>query len=260
MKFTTAVIAATAAAVGAQDMGINIINGFPTNGDLWRGTVLVRGVGGCSGSFIGPNLVLTAAHCCDNNPQDGIQVFGGADGEIDFGFSIRHTNAGFTVLNDMCLVQLAAPKPEDFPHYDVHISNVPVGTDTVIVGYGLNVSDISGGTGFGEARYGLTQISSYVLNDMTVVARPGASPPQNACNGDSGGPIFAPMADGRWAVHGVTSRGMIGCPVTGPLAMAYYNNAVVNEKFLEDTAAGWGVSDLAGIGGNCASCCYDYEC
>jgi len=259
MKTTCAFLATLATAASAQ-VDTQVINGFPTEGELWRGTVMVRGVGGCSGSFIGPNLVLTAAHCCDNNAQDGIQVTGGAEGEIDFGMSTKHTNAGFTVLNDMCLVQLAAPKPESFPHYDLHISNVPLNTDSIIVGYGNNVSSISEGSGFGEARYGLTRVNGYQMNDMTVIARPDVQPAQNACNGDSGGPIFVPMADGRWAVHGVTSRGMIGCPVTGPLAMAYYNNAVVNEKWLEDTASSWGVSDLNGIGGNCESCCYTYGC
>ena len=252
MKTTCAVLATLAAAASAQ-VDTQVINGFPTEGELWKGTVLVRGAGGCSGSFIGPNLVLTAAHCCQGSAQTGIDIFTGANGDQQVGTSIRHSNAG-SILNDMCLVQMAAPKPDSLPHYDVFISNVPTGSDTIIVGYGLN--ETRPDAGFGEARYGLTQIAGYQLNDIQVRARPGVTPQQNACNGDSGGPIFAER-NGQWMVHGVTSRGQANCPVT---ATAMYVNTAANEKWLEDTASTWGVGDLSGIGGNCESCCYTYAC
>jgi len=254
LKSTFATLATIVAAASAQDVGVQVINGFPTEGELWKGTVLVRGAGGCSGSFIGPNLVLTAAHCCSGSSQTGIQIYTGANGDELVGQSIRHSNAG-SIFNDMCLVQMSSPKPDSLPHYDVHIDNVPTGSDSVIVGYGLNQTRPD--SGFGEARYGLTTISGYQINDIQVRARPGTNPQQNACNGDSGGPIFAANADGQWMVHGVTSRGAANCPVT---QTALYVNTVVNEKWLEDTAAAWGVSDLSGIGGDCSSCCYDYAC
>jgi hypothetical protein len=74
----------------------------------------------------------------------------------------------------MCLVQLAAPKPESIPHYDVLTTNVAAGSNSVIVGYGLN--ETLPNAGFGEARYGLTTIAGYQMNDIQVRARAGVTP------------------------------------------------------------------------------------
>jgi hypothetical protein len=168
----------------------------------------------------------------------------GADGEIELGNTLNHESAPLGILNDACLMHMENEKPDFQPYYDVHVENVATGSDTVIVGYGLNVSSIFGPQdGFGEARYGLTTVSGYQLNDMSIRARAGTSPQQNACNGDSGGPVFAEDANGRWMVHGVTSRGMAGCPVT---ATATYVNLAASTDWVISTAAKWGydISDL----------------
>eukprot|EP00732_Lithocolla_globosa_P006732 Lithocolla_globosa_v1_NODE_8017_length_866_cov_43.742962.p1 type:complete len:249 gc:universal NODE_8017_length_866_cov_43.742962:816-70(-) len=232
-----------------------VINGIPTDGEIWRGTVLVRGAGGCSGSFIHPNLVLSAAHCCNGSPQDGITVSGGArEGDVSFGSSRRHAEGGLPVTNDICLIELGEAKPSTFPHYDVFTDNAPMGADAVIVGYGLN--ETLPDSGFGLCRYGLVSITGYLRNDILIRNRMGTDPTQNACNGDSGGPVFAEQ-DGKWMVHGATSRGSsFAC---NPTSTVYYVNSVTNQDWIRNTAASWGY-DLSYTGGNCPDCCYDYEC
>jgi hypothetical protein len=54
------------------DINTTVINGYPTNGSIFRGTVHLSM--GCTGSFISPNLVLSAAHCCAGRSQTGIRV------------------------------------------------------------------------------------------------------------------------------------------------------------------------------------------
>jgi len=246
--------------VSLDEIGVNVINGYPTNGQNFRGTVHLST--GCSGAFISPNLVLSAAHCCGAS-QTGIRVSGGSrSGQINFGSSRRHASRSFP-SNDICLIQLQSSKPSSYPHYDVHAqsSGAYLPVNSYIAGYGLNTSN----TGSGTARYGLTSISGYSNNDVMVRARPGTSPQQNACNGDSGGPLFSAIPGTNvWLVHGATSRGANGCPVSQAVS---YVNTVPNIQWLRSTASSWGVSDLNGHfnsspsgGGGCSSCCYTEGC
>lgn len=265
MKFALAATAVVGAAAvqapsnlrsGQSNNKKRVINGIPTNGEIWRGTVLVNaeGGGGCSGSYIHPRLILTAEHCCSGSSQTGMSAKTGAFGDIELGNTLGHVSAPLGIVNDICLMHMEKDKPADIPYYDVHRENVAVGSDTVIVGYGLNISSILGPTdGFGEARYGLTTVSGFRMNGMSIQARAGTSPQQNACNGDSGGPVFAEAADGRWMVHGVTSRGMAGCPVT---ATATYVNSAVNTDWIVDSAAGFGHT----LGNTRDGACTTYEC
>jgi hypothetical protein len=234
-----------------------VINGSPTNGEIWRGVVMVQsGAGSCSGAWVHPHVILTAAHCCSGS-QTGMKAFTGPDSDIPLGDSLNHKSASPLIINnDVCMIHMADEKPADLPHYDVHVANVATPCDSVIVGYGLNESTIIGGSGFGEARYGLTSINAIVQpNQILVGARAGTNPQQNACNGDSGGPVFAPSESGLWMIHGVTSMGQLGCPVD---SFAIYANVATNVDWIRETAAEWGY-DFSGTGGNRTDASYEYE-
>ena len=250
--------------MGLGDINTTVINGYPTNGSIFRGTVHLSM--GCTGSFISPNLVLSAAHCYAGRSQTGIRVSGGARaGQVDFGSSRRHASRqyqGTNKPNDICLIQLQSSKPSSYPHYDMHAqssgNHLPVGS--YIAGYGLNSSSAGSGT----ARYGLTSISGYRNYDVLVRARPGTSPQQNSCNGDSGGPLLSAIPGSNlWLLHGATSRGANGCPVSQSVS---YVNTVPNVSWLRSTASSWGLSDLNGhfnsspSGGGCSTCCYSERC
>lgn len=257
MKFALAATAIVgAAAIQAPPNQRKVIDGFETKGEIWRGTVRTTNeLGACTGSYIHPRLILTAEHCCEGITQTGISVGYGAFGEIELGNTIGHVSAPLGIFNDICLLHMEKEKPADIPYYDFHRENVAVGSDSVIVGYGLNVSTFAGNTdsGAGEARYGLTTISGFRTKNLMIKARPGIIVQQNACKGDSGGPVFAQAADGRWMVHGVTSRGTRGCPVD---AIATYVNSAVNTEWIVEQAAGFGHT----LGNTRDGACTTYEC
>ena len=146
--------------------------------------------------------------------------------------------------------------------------------------------------GAGTQREGLVQITRVggLLPpgiDIFVTGRTG-QPYQNACNGDSGGPIFVRGGEGGLVVGGVTSRGGLFCPVNSegarsgasplrpasdrgglcsdaaPLRTGIYTSAVQERNLASITTVtqGW-LGEAAGIvPGRCpvSQCCYDMVC
>lgn len=196
--------------------GPRIVNGEYTFEHPATGAVLAGGDPAsarsyCSGTLIGCDTVLTAAHCvCDQaGPQcqaldPGNRVFflqhGGFAGVTRIAV---HPDYEFPVA-DVAVLTLARPMTGIAP---VAINTAPpiLGAPGVIVGFGR-----SGG---GNQDYGLKRTASVVtasclpeVSDTTSVCWRFSGAGGNTCNGDSGGPLFADFGAGV-ALAGVTSGG-----------------------------------------------------
>ena len=152
-------------------------------------------VGGCSGTVVGPRVVLTAAHCLDETVAV-VHVSSGSGSPVvaaSFVFypGYRFNAAGF----DVGVVRMA----EDLPRKAVPIlTSRPgrVGETAIVAGWGL---DQNGTTSF--LRAGSTTLSAVTVDILRTLYAP---PSSSVCQGDSGGPIML-SESGTWNLAGITS-------------------------------------------------------
>ena len=189
-----------------------IVNGEATTEYPTTGILLEQGSLICSGTLIGCDVFLTAAHCvcwgdgpeCQTpEPDAPLGVYLQNVGFVEV--TARHVHPDYTFPdNDVAVLELAHPVTGIVPS-PLQAAEVPLGTTATIAGYGR-----SGGN---QEDYGIKQAGDVVTDECPRDARgPGhicwryQGEGANTCNGDSGGPLFV-AADGALAVAGITSGG-----------------------------------------------------
>lgn len=162
----------------------------------------------CTGTALGPNTVLTAAHCFFYNGQR----ISNTSLRFALGPDIDHPTQIFEVANvqihpdylsdnlsDIALIELTTPLslttysslgtyPED-SHPEVKI-----------VGYGLNENELAG-----VKRLGTARVIHNTPSEIWTSASEG-TPEQITCPGDSGGPAFLSL-DGEDKIVGISHAG-----------------------------------------------------
>lgn len=166
----------------------------------------------CTGTVIGAQVVLTAAHCLAPGAVGTLEVYVGPRvGEPTGRFilvddAVRHPQFDdATHAYDLGLVHLAerAPAPPvDLPA--AQLDDSYVGARARVVGYGVTAT---GTIADGQRRQTTMQVSAVAALTFTAAPDPG-----NSCGGDSGGPVFVATPTGEQLL-GVTSAG-------DPLCMA----------------------------------------
>jgi hypothetical protein len=201
----------------------HIVNGvdthaYPTAGALLYsrgGTITLDNASSwCSGTLIGCETFLVAAHCVDDPDPSHYFVYLQHAGLVPVAAISRH--ASFT--------------DEDFPRFDAGVVKLAdwvtgiaptavnqtdptpfIGAAGTIVGFGQSEGDAND---YGIKRVGAVETSACPLDlaDADVlcwdflapIGPPGTD--SNTCNGDSGGPLFLDLGSGP-VVAGITSGG-----------------------------------------------------
>ncbi len=238
-----------------------IVNGldttdFPTTGALLYGSGGVpitadNAFINCSGTLIGCQTFLTAAHCVstDLDPSH-YWVYLQNAGIVSVSSVTYNPNYNPALSgNDVAIVKLAAavtgiePTAINSTH---DLNALGVGLNGTIVGFGLTAVTAHD---YGIKRYGAVQTANCVTtltggegNDKLVcwdfaipVGPPGTD--SDTCNGDSGGPLFMTF-NGVTEVVGVTSTGSsIYCrPLDHAVdASVYYNAAWIQSEIGADS-------------------------
>lgn len=250
IRFHRVATLATAAALlftTAAHAGPRIVNGLSTQDFPTTGALLYSGGGvieannassWCSGTLIGCQTFLTAAHCVNDDVNASHYWVYLQNGGLAPVSSITYHpsyNPAFSG-RDVAIVKLASPVTGIAPtaiNTTHNLQAMGLGLDGLIAGFGRT----GGGSDYGVKRYGAvttancnTAQTSGEGNDVLVcwdytspVGAPGTD--SNTCNGDSGGPLFMDFAGVREIV-GVTSAGVdINCQPTDHSwdASVYYN-------------------------------------
>ena len=157
-----------------------------------------NGVLNCTGTYISQTAILTAGHCF---PGRASSVVAESVGYLRSGTQvIRHSSL------DLAIVKVsepigAAPVP-------VFLFNPPPASGEEVIGYGYGIdesgSDARDRVLNGEAPLKATSLSfAGTLPGLRYVTVSNGS--GNLCKGDSGGPVVAKNAAGRYGIIAVTS-------------------------------------------------------
>lgn len=185
---------------------LKVVNGIEV--DQMPGLVMVETRNGfCTGTFLGPNVVLTAAHCIDGSATGNVKIWGKISPIAVFHAGIAGESA-FVQSPSLDVALLLLPEQTSRGWRKIAATPPKPGDRMMVVGYG-RTAVTSGRPADGKLRYGHNTISEVSPQDavMTYDApkdHKGMSAGEESMGapGDSGGPIFV-----NNSVVGVTNGG-----------------------------------------------------
>ncbi len=168
----------------------------------------------CTGSIIGPKLIVTAKHCLVDREIKDINIFfGDSTHEPGItigatGFEVRHPSDWTMMFPsfDIAWIKFEQELPSGYRPLPILADQqgLSIGMDIYQAGFG-NHSPISGRIEAGERLIGMTQLGRYIDNPRfyNILLFEGDDG-QGSCHGDSGGPAYVNL-DNQWYIIGVTN-------------------------------------------------------
>lgn len=197
----------------------------------------------CTGSLLGNNIVLTAAHCLGKDPSKILVVFSTniqkANKEMArpvvgaIAHTLWRTNRTKPKdTGDIALIKYQGTTPGGYRAVSILPNSAVLREKTAVLLAGFGISDGLKKTGSGILRQVMTTIAStqFSQSEILIEQRLG----RGACHGDSGGPAFF-VANGIYYLWGITSRGNQD-PMDQCNVLSVYTNVLFYMKWIQDNA------------------------
>lgn len=232
-----------------RESGGAIIAGQPSPDDVGIVAVTLRSAScepapigvHCTATLVAPRVVITAAHCLENNPPNALAVFFGPvlDDATILGDDVLvpvsggRAHPGFdaaTHANDIAVLILERAAPAGITPIALQRQPLPdISGETVrLVGYGI---DAITSTTVGTRRSGTALVTEVGADDLRMAPGPAMS-----CQGDSGGPVLY-GAPGAEQLIGVTTWGDAACADFGVAARVDRYIDTFVQPILDEAAA-----------------------
>lgn len=197
----------------------------------------------CTGSLIGNNLVLTAAHCLQRDPTKILVIF--STNLQTANMEMARSVVGAMIHNswlskralakdtgDIALVKYQGTTPAGYKAATILPSAAALRDYSTIIIAGYGMTDATKRTGSGALRQAATTIANnkFSSSEIMVEQRTG----RGACHGDSGGPAFL-YSNGVYYLWGITSRGYADAK-NECRSFSLYTNILYYMKWLQETA------------------------
>jgi secreted trypsin-like serine protease len=197
----------------------------------------------CTGSLLGNNIVLTAAHCLGKDPSKILVIFAINISKTTIEMARPVVGAIANTLwrtnrqkpkdtADIALIKYQGTTPPGYKAATILPNVSPLKNNAAILLAGYGISDSTKKTGSGVLRQTVTTISNNVFSSTEILLEQRQG--RGACHGDSGGPAYI-VANGTYYLWGITSRGNQDTKDQCN-AFSVYTNLLAHLKWIQDNA------------------------
>jgi hypothetical protein len=179
-----------------------IIGGTPVDPKLWPATLIFDSPAYCTATVVGPQAILTAAHCL-NGASSGSALIGGKSIPLTCTENPSYSN-DTTADVAMCAASAAINAPGlKYEVLNLDSSLIKVKNDVVLLGFGCTVD---GGKDFGVLYVGRATVQRVPVKFQRYEVMGGAK----LCEGDSGGAGYHILDKSKRVVFGVNESQVPG--------------------------------------------------
>lgn len=165
----------------------------------------------CTATIIDDHFLVTAAHCLTGNKMDlkvsfALKTSARSLHDItDFRVHPYWTPQSEKNVNDIGIVYIKENLPKGFEKAPTLPSNYKLENDQQVLLAGFGITDGDKNKGAGTLRSVEAKIKNAKFSETEILID--QTEHKGACHGDSGGPAFVALTDGKLLYWGVTSRG-----------------------------------------------------